>query len=195
MRTLLTVMLFLIAPVSLLAQEETLISGDIESGGFGGPVVKFSPVNNVTSVFVGGRGGWIVNHSFILGGGGYGLASNVDARGLHVNGQQAKLTFGYGGVEMEYVAMPNKLVHYSAMLLIGGGGVGYRDSLYMDQSSEAKAVFVLEPALQVDLNVTTFMRVSIGASYRYVSGTGLAGTSAADLSGPAALLTFRFGKF
>ncbi|NIN69246.1 MAG: hypothetical protein GTO63_32105, partial [Anaerolineae bacterium] len=59
-----------------VAQEpETLIEGDVRHGGFGGPVVKFTEVNNEFGVLVGGRGGWIINDSFVLGAGGYGLVT------------------------------------------------------------------------------------------------------------------------
>ena len=58
-------------------QQETLLSGNIESGGFGGFVVRFSEIGGAFAVLAGGRGGWIINHTFVLGGGGYGLANDV----------------------------------------------------------------------------------------------------------------------
>jgi len=54
-------------------EAETLFAGEVVHGGFGGPVLKASTVNGSPALFVGGRGGWIINHSFILGGGGDGL--------------------------------------------------------------------------------------------------------------------------
>ena len=76
-----TVIIFVasIMVTPVLAQEETLISGQLEYGGYGGPVVKFTTINNDWEVMVGGRGGWIINHSFVLGGGGYGLVTDVEA--------------------------------------------------------------------------------------------------------------------
>jgi hypothetical protein len=58
-------------------EEETLISGGIDSGGFGALVFKFSGVNDQFAGFAGARGGWIINHQFVVGGGGYGLTSNI----------------------------------------------------------------------------------------------------------------------
>lgn len=59
-----------------LAQEETLLgAADVEHGGYGALVVRFTSVNGELGVLVGGRGGCIVNHSFSLGGAGYGLAN------------------------------------------------------------------------------------------------------------------------
>jgi hypothetical protein len=60
---------------SALAQESILISG-----GFGGPVIKVININGENAVRVGGRGGWIINHSFVLAGGGIGYKQkNNDA--------------------------------------------------------------------------------------------------------------------
>jgi hypothetical protein len=56
-------------------------------------------------------------------------------------------------------------------------------------------VVVLEPAVQANLNITKFFRISAGASYRYVSGVTSPATTNKKLSGPGAVLTLRFGKF
>jgi hypothetical protein len=58
---------------SLYAQQtETLFDGEVSHGGFGGPVVKFSEIAGSAGVWVGGRGGWIINlselHTISLGG-------------------------------------------------------------------------------------------------------------------------------
>ncbi len=80
MATVRFIMVICLVAFPAFAQEETLIKGDVESGGFGGPVVKMTSLNGQDGILVGGRGGWILNHSFIIGGGGYGLANNVRAK-------------------------------------------------------------------------------------------------------------------
>ena len=107
---------------SALAQESTLISGDIESGGFGAPVIKVTNINGENAVIAGGRGGWIINHSFVLGGGGYGLVTDVNAKVKDLNHQYVEM--GYGGLEIEYIASSNDMIHLSMGLLVGGGGIG-----------------------------------------------------------------------
>ena len=191
---ILVTLLALAFPV-LAQEEETLIKGDIEHGGFGGPVVKFGSFNGESGVLVGGRGGWIINHAFILGGGGYGLVTNVKANTLGPNGERY-LEFGYGGLELEYIPEPNKLIHLSFLALIGGGGVSWRDGdVSMSSRRESDAFFIVEPTVHATLNVTPFFRISAGASYRYITGLDSKVSSNSDLSGPSGLLTFRFGKF
>lgn len=190
-------LLLLVASIPLLAQdEETLLSGEVESGGFGGPVLKIGPVNGKTGVFVGGRGGWIINHSFIIGGGGYGLVNDVAALVPSSSGETL-IGFGYGGLELEYIPVPYRLVNASFMLLIGGGGLMYRveGSDVNFDSHGGDAVFVLEPQVSVTLNVIRWLRISASMSYRFVTGVDIAASSDRKLSGPSGGLTVRFGKF
>ncbi len=190
--------IFLVASVivtPVLAQEETLISGQLEHGGYAGPVVKFTTINNDWEVMVGGRGGWIINHSFVLGGGGYGLVTDVEAENIDPRGDVV-LELGYGGGIIEYVGHPNELIHYSVSLLIGGGGVNYiREITNTRLYADADAFFVLEPEANVMLNITTHFRAGVGAGYRLISGVDLAGLSDSDIGGLSINMVFKFGDF
>jgi len=53
----------------------------------------------------------------------------------------------------------------------------------------------LEPGATLDLNVTPWLRFSVGASYRFISGVDSPVSTNADLSAPAAVAMMRFGKF
>ena len=181
---------------SAFAQEETLIDGPIESGGFGGPVLKIGSFNGEAALLVGGRGGWIINHSFIIGGGGYGLVNNVKAKVLGPYGERY-LNFGYGGLELEYISEPTRLINFSFQTLIGAGGLSWRDEDVHSglRDSDNDTFFIVEPGVNITLNVTKYFRISGGVSYRYISGVQSPAASNPDLSGPSGVLTFRFGKF
>jgi hypothetical protein len=194
-----TLLLFVsLAAFTAFAQEETLINGPIENGGFGGPVLKVGSLNGETALLVGGRGGWIINHSFIVGGGGYGLVNDVKAKVPGPYGERF-LNFGYGGLELEYVADAQRLIHYSFQALIGAGGVSWRDQnlhgSMFDSPNNSDTFFIVEPTVNVTLNVTKYFRISGGVSYRFISGVESEASSNPDLSGPSGVLTFRFGKF
>ncbi len=169
-----------------LAQERTLLADGFESGGFGGPVVKFSEVANEFAVFAGGRGGWIINHTLVIGAGGYGLANDISLDGLPFTGRDVE--FGYGGLEVEYISRSDALYHFTLYLLVGGGGL-------TTNVTDGEAVFVLEPAANLELNVTTYFRLNVGASYRLVAGVDAPDIDAGDLSAPNGVLTFKFGAF
>jgi hypothetical protein len=197
MKIFVPVMVFLALVEPTLADHETLIRGPVESGGFGAPVVKFSAIGDDFAVFIGGRGGWIINHAFTIGGGGFGLVNEIESDyyietyGDHNIVQH----MGYGGLILEYVHLSRKLVHPSLAVLVGGGGFGYhyRDWLY--EGDRTDAFFVLEPELNLMLNVSEHFRVGLGASYRWVTGVDLAGVENSDLSKFSGNLTLKFGRF
>jgi hypothetical protein len=189
------VLLVFVFTFSAFAQETTLINGEIESGGFGGPVLKVTSINGENAVMIGGRGGWIINHSLVLGGGGYGLVTEVKAKKTDSLRQYVEM--GYGGLEIEYITASNDLLHLSMGLLVGAGGIGYKhtdNNDFMD-SHKNNSFFVLEPSVSANLNVTHSFRIAAGVSYRYVSGLKSIVSTNADLSGPSAILTLKFGKF
>ena len=212
MKTLLSIFASIIFfSAQLFSQEETLLgSGEISNGGFGGPVVKYVQINGKPGVLVGGRGGWIINHSFVIGGGGYGLANDIKANGsdlqdlLIVTNFNTFINFGYGGLELEYIIQSDKLLHFSIYTLLGAGAVSYRFEYFNNtiynrdqeiQESPKDAFFIFEPAVNAEVNVVSFMRINAGISYRFIAGADLGDLRNSDLAGPSAALTLKFGKF
>lgn len=193
--------LAIIQQTALAQQQETLFDGKVSHGGFGGPVVKFSDIAGTTGVWVGGRGGWIINmsseHAISLGGGGYGLVTNhpaPDSQTVEPDIDYYALN-GYGGFEIEYTNSSYKLVHFTLSSLIGGGGLMLRERDYNEFEEEVDSYFVFEPGLHAELNVTTFFRISAGASYRMTSGISRYGFSDSDFSGLNGVITLKFGGF
>lgn len=176
--------------VPLLAQEETLIGNGFDSGGFGGPVIKVTGLNGSMAAVTGARGGWIVNHQFIIGGGVYGSQTNVQAN------DTLNFDLDYVGLELEYVHNPNKLIHWNAYMLIGWGDINFEhriESIDLDLNKEN--FFVLEPAVNGEMNVTNFFRLGTGLSYRYIVGVDRLSLNDGDLRGLTFQLMFKFGKF
>jgi len=200
-----SILLAIIFSCQLFSQEETLIGNDdISHGGFGGPVIKYTQIKGEPGVLVGGRGGWIINHSFIIGGGGYGLVNNIHANNTVMAGfwgTEPFINFGYGGLELEYIIKSDQLIHFSVYTLIGGGSVTYRNELWNDNNDwddwnfGSDAFFVFEPAANVELNIISFFRISAGVSYRFISGVEFDDLKNSDLDGPSAALTLKFGNF
>ena len=199
---ILSILLLFAAGTVQAQEEETLLSGGLESGGYGAPVVKFTNFKGEFAVMAGGYGGWLINHSFLLGGGGYGLATQhhlASSSGSEIFPDNGRIEFGYGGGILEYIFSPKAVIHSTISLLIGGGAVSvgqhWEDYTNWMHGYQADGVFVLEPSLNVELNVTTFFRVNAGGSYRYVSGVSTAGLTNADLSGASINLALKFGSF
>jgi hypothetical protein len=173
-------------------EDETLINDKLDFGAYFGPIIKFSEIKDEFAVLIGGRAGLLINHRFLIGAGGYGLANQIPADN-YWPGYDYFLEMGYGGLVLEYILRPRKLVHLSIYTLIGGGGLCYEDQWY--EPWDHDAFFVAEPGIDLMLNVTKRFRIGIGGSYRYISGVGLNNLTDEDISGPSGALTFKFGRF
>ena len=172
---------------------ETLFNGDVSHGGYGGPRVAYGRVASRDALFVGGEGGWIINHSFIVGGAGYGLVTQQPMPGDL--GTTDDLTFGYGGFMLGYTLFPEKLVHGTLTVLVGAGGISSRSRLTSNQGNVQDAVFVVEPTATFELNMVQFMRSGVAVSYRWVSSVDTPGLSNSDFTGVLGSFVIKFGKF
>lgn len=186
-----------------IAQEtETLINGNISHGGFGAIDVKFSQVVDEPGVWVGGRGAWLIKlnkkHALYLGGGGTGLATEHPVQSANFGNPDRNyvISAGYGGVDIGYVNNSHKLVHFTARARIGGGGLTAhrrnQDDYYDNNSDE---FLVLEPQLNAEFNITSFMRITGGISYLYTDGIDHAGYTDKHLSGLTGNIGIKFGGF
>ena len=178
-----------------LGQDEQLISDKIESGGFGGPVWKATGLNGETAFISGGRGGWIINHTFVIGGGGYNTVTDVAAGITHpTSGEKLYLRLEYSGLELEYIHRSNKMVHWTVLALIGGGRLEIRE--HEPNRTFAKDNFFLTDAgVNAEINVLKWMRVNVGAGYRLALGVDAEGLGDGDIGGPEAQVTIKFGAF
>jgi hypothetical protein len=194
-RKILVSIIVLTLSFAVYGQQQTLIGGDIQSGGYGGPEVKIARINGDWEVLLGGRGGWIINHQYILGGAGYGMPTKGEI-GPHLNPPRnyEKFEIGYGGVLIGYVSESNKLLHFTVDVLIGGGGISNGIGESYDEYG-TDAFFIAEPNINFVLNVTPIMRFGFGAGYRFTSGVEYFGLEDADIRGESLNLFLKFGKF
>lgn len=179
-------------------QPRTLLASPIKSGGYGAPVVSYTRVAGEDSVLVGARGGWVINHQLVIGGGGFGLGNRIaPPAGLMPNPDDYRLNFGYGGLWVEYLIAPMRLVHGSVGTLIGAGAlsVDAQRAGVSPQNAASDPLFVLDPAAAVEVNLTRLVRVALEARYRIVRGVDLAGLRNGDLSGFALGGAVKIGVF
>ncbi len=183
-------------------RDETLVDrrGGTKFGGFGGPVFKVTQLAGEDAVLSGGRGGLIINRQLVVGLGGYATRSDNIRTGFEFgNGDEGSLQLEYGGLELEYILRPSRVVHFTFYTLLGGGMASYEATRNSGAGTATQLleseVFVLEPAVNVELNVTRWFRTTFGLGYRYVDGSELPRAGDRDLSGGVGTLTFKFGSF
>jgi hypothetical protein len=206
MKTMFSLLLLLVLNFSAFAQEQTLFEGSIEHGGFGGPAIQFTSINDKLGVLVGGGGGWIVNHTIVIGGFGYGLANEIIGRQVAPD-SSFLINLGYGGLYLAWIYGSDDLLHFTVNTLVGGGGVDYRRRSWSDNHNNndefndndpnfrTDVFFVVEPGINLEMNVAANFRIALGVNYRFISDVDLEGMSNSTLSGPAVGLVFKFGSF
>ncbi len=185
---------------------------DIEHGGFGAFVMKYTPINGTPSLMVGGRGGWIINHTLSIGGGGYAqVVGNKESDYNHPwTGAHPTLMMSQFGLELEYTLASQKGIHATVLFHVGGGSLSYEwidfdnfdyngHDYYDDDNLGHDFFFQMEPSVNVELNVTKWFRLNAGIGYRFVSGVNYKFNGEefknSDISGITGNLQFKFGSF
>lgn len=167
-------------------------------GGFGAPAIKFTTFDKKMGVLLGGYAGVMLNSRLMLGAGAYALVNNLEAPRANPADPTLYWNMWYTGFVPEYTIRSNKLFHVAAGALIGGGGVMKNERYHgFDENDpqEYSSFFVGEPHVNLEMNITSYLRVAIGGSYRFVQGSNTTGITDERLSGPAAHFTIKAGKF
>jgi hypothetical protein len=151
--------------------EEVLIPKIKKIGVFGGPNFKIGLIDKNVGLFAGGEGGVIFNNTFLIGGGGYDLITNVDA-GSSLS-PEMQMNMSYGGLILGYVNKSSQAVHYNLQFLIGSGEISWSQKngwlIFKDKDEYPEyghdSYFVFEPGVGVEMRLTKFFEMNFGLSY------------------------------
>lgn len=185
---------------------QSLFGNNISHGGYGGLSIGYTKIGADNALYSGFKGAWIVGHGIGIGIAGNGIVTEL-AADLIPNQEYSFISAGYGGLLLEPILFGLKPVHISMPIIIGTGAVVFDYGNYNEMSyNDAlwRQFFVVEPALEIEMNVTRFFRMAVGASYRFTSDTDLDVTvlnetysvvGENDLNTYNVYLSFKFGKF
>ncbi|MBN1415556.1 MAG: hypothetical protein JW973_10685 [Bacteroidales bacterium] len=172
-------------------------------GGYGELSMSYCQINNRDALNFGARGGAILGHMMTIGLCGSGFI-NDPSRDYPGISERVSITGGYGGFFFEPILFPRFPVHIAIPVTVGVGGVTFaRMYEYNDEDDfypeESDAYLVVEPGIEVELNITRFCRFSIGGYYRYTTDVdmiiGSEPVPADLLRGFSGGINFKFGKF
>lgn len=184
--------LFLISISAVRAQS-------IGGSAFGAPVLKVTKIHNRSSLLVGGRIGWIINNHLVLGGGIYSLVSEVQSGKYDSHSRQPlNLGFNYGGLEFEYIFLPDNTYHFSIDMLFAGGGLTYSVSKRNPANSDylSQDLLVWEPSVNFEIKTINWMHIDLGLSYRMISSLDERYTiKKSDLQGVSFIMSIKFGAY
>lgn len=188
---------------------QTLFGDDIEYGGYGALSMGYTNVGDYNAILLGIQGAWIIGHGVGIGLAGRGFISETTS--YNSDNDWSMLGGGYGGIYIEPIFLGKQPIHFTTPVIVGLGGISYSNSIlndfdYYEEAYEWDNFFVVEPGVEVEMNITRFFRIAAGASYRFTSDVELSYSSPVssvpesvdvldDLDGFSYKLCFKFGRF
>ncbi len=160
-----------------------------QHSGYFSPVFRLTKVNDQTGFIAGGRGMWVINSHFAVGGGFYGLMNSPNAPMKTPDKEVYKTNLTYGGLEFEYIAYPFRKTYFTLSILFAGAGIKVNPYYGGD-------FMILEPMVNVGYLIGEFSTVKIGVSYRNLSQyTIYQNIPKNGIEGVSTNIAFTFGKF
>jgi hypothetical protein len=182
-----------------LAQEEestqTLFSGTPELGFVWGADLKFNSIQGQTGSFIAFYGGALIDRTTLL-------AATIGGNVGHPT-----VNYSYFGLLTQYTYNPKSLIHSSAQVLFAFGTTKdyeqAKSSLFDNFMNTTGAMFyIVEPGVNMELNLSVTVRMLIGVSYRLAFGLDensihveRTKVTAKDFSGLNVNIGVKFGEY
>jgi len=180
------------------AQEDdstrTLFQSRVKVSELLAPEIKMNSIQGDIGTLIGFYGGAVYNRTFLLG------------ISVGVNLGHPRINYGYFGVIGQYIYKPENLVHFSGQLLLAQGStkdyVSPKSDLFDNFWNISGTVFyMMEPGVNLELNLSKRLTIVAGLSYRYVTGlneenqnVSITHVTNKDLSGVNFNISLKFGK-
>jgi hypothetical protein len=182
----------------------TLMGRNNTVGGYFNLNMHYTEIEERDAFMFGIKGGMIMGRLITLG-----LSGTVFFNDTYYNEVQNvhySISGAYGGVFFEPIVMPKLPVHVAFPIMVGAGGLAIvnvnKDRDWGDKRNvdATDAFMIIEPGIEVELNVTRFFRFSIGTHYRYTTGVDIEGIDYCDIpsdifQGFSGGVSFKFGRF
>lgn len=177
--------------------------GDTAIGFYIAPGYQLTGAGGQTVHSLQGSAGMIFNKRFSLGAAFFASVNEFTPE-MEMD-DRLYLDLRYGGLRAEYMLNPDKLVHFSFPLTIGGGeaSMDYKGAFDLEDDLWGEDYFFfVEPGVQAEVNLIKYARLFAGVSYRFTSGLDyeyrnpaneLVKLQSSDINGLALNLGIRFG--
>ena len=182
-------LLFIGISFSANAQQETLFKNGFLglTGIYGGAVHNYSYFESADD-WARVRGGYFgveFAKTLQIGWANYRLREDIP-----VEGTSTDYRIRYNGLMLGFTPNAEKLIHPKVNVVTGGGRV-----IFDENNNNRDNIYVIQPSLGVEVNVTKWFHLGLEGGYRMVSGVNHTGLENADLSTPFAQIDLRFGIF
>jgi hypothetical protein len=142
---------------------QTLFNKDTKLGYQWSPALKFNSIQGDIGSLIEINGGLLLNNSTMIG-----LAGGVNFGHPRVN-------YGFFGMIAQYIFSPNKLFHLSGQTVFAYGTTKdyeqEKSSLFDNfWNISGTSYYLIEPGINLEINLKENMRFVTGLSYRFVTG-------------------------
>ena len=198
MKKIFLLLLIFVSAGYLSAQEEesdieTLFQKPSKIRGYIGPLTNITSLDGETAYMSGINVAAIFNDQYVLGFYRLDLENNIFSNNDNYIG--SRMNFDHKGSWLGYIFMPKRMVHFNANVRAGKGNLEIYDDV-LDEWIEDDFLFVLTPSIEAEFNVAKFLRVGVGANYRFTFDVnGFDNYNDSDFSDLGAFVSFRFGWF
>ena len=161
--------------------------------GFGGPVIKFTEIYQHTTPMLGGKGAFLYDNEYYIGGAGYSIVHNNDYLNNSIPHQ--KYNFSYLGLLLGHLYKIHNDFHLNTQLLLGSA----LTFLYMSDSEEPVELssvdfgFVTEGEVGVVYDINHYVKAELSGGFRYVHPSEYFRSK--DLNSYSVTMSFWFGRF
>jgi hypothetical protein len=162
---MIVIMLCLSSEISAQGEDSTksLFGSTLKVSEIWTPEVKINSIQGDIGTLIGFYGGAVLNNSVLLG-----ISGGVNLSHPHVN-------YGYFGAVGQYIYKPTNLWHCSGQILLAFGSTkdyenpksGLFDNFW---NISGASFFLMEPGINIELNLSKRLTLVTGISYRYVTG-------------------------
>lgn len=196
MKHVLLLTVSLLALGSLRAQEEETLANKFDldfSGAWGGWNFQLTELGDQNAVMQGGFGGLEFNKTIFLGWGAYKLQDRVELEPDTDQSRTGDIDFRYNGPMIRYTPRARSVVHPMFGLQAGFGKIDLDyDSENLEDPGTDK-VFIIQPTVGGELNITRWCRLGAELGYRYALNTELPYVGDGFANGLYGAATLRFG--
>ncbi|MDY0286524.1 MAG: hypothetical protein EOL88_04185 [Bacteroidia bacterium] len=178
---------------------------NISNGFYAGLKFGYTPIEHTDAFVTGVRLAWVINHRLALGIAGSTYFSGYDQYN-ELPDDNFYLAGGQAGLYLEPIFFATSPIHFSLPITLGAGGIYAWNETWGSEldppysyHDDWDIYFVVEPGIELDINVVRFMRLSFGATYRLTDDIAINGLNVPI--GKGALRNFsgyfaiKFGKF
>jgi hypothetical protein len=161
-------------------------------GFYAAPMVGVTTLNHELAAVAGMRGAWLANDTVGVGFAFNAMANEVDEK-AHFKGRAFG---GYGGLLLQYLVAADQVVHGSFDTTIGGGFICQQTgNVEQRDDCVGHGFFALEPMANMEINVFSAMRISLGAGYRLAIAGNDSPLKSMEIGGFVSKAALQFGKF